>query len=69
MKKILLLCMLMASFACSKKSESRPCYDCDAPNIGTGGTYNEKVCTDGQPEDQLPQSDAFGQLSWHCVKR
>lgn len=55
-------------FACSKKKDNGPCYDCTA--ISGGNTYNKSICTDGVAEEEvMPQSDANGQLGWHCTQR
>lgn len=60
---ILLLAIIIAS--CSK---NKTCYDCQAAD-STGGTYKEKVCTDGDPKAKLPRTDANGNLVWHCTER
>lgn len=64
--KYLFVILACLALSCSKKNDG-PCYDCTAISAGT--TYNEVVCTDGQPEDKLPDSDANGNLNWTCHKR
>jgi hypothetical protein len=66
MKKLIILTSLFALIflSCSK---NRTCYRCMA--ISGGHTYDEKVCTDGRPEDKLPKQDANGNLGWNCTEK
>lgn len=68
MKRSLLLLLLIPVFFACKKKESGPCYDCTA--ISAGNTYNRSVCTSGNPEDKLPETDPVGNnFNWTCTER
>lgn len=63
--KILLIILLTTALAsCSK---GKVCYDCIV--VSGANTYEEKVCTKGNPHDQLPDQDANGMLVWQCTQR
>jgi hypothetical protein len=61
-----MICALALS--CSKNKSSGTCYECTA--ISAGNTYNQAVCTSGNPEDKLPEKDPVGNnFNWTCTER
>lgn len=63
MKRLLILLLITSSLSCSKE-KTKTCYQCEA--ISAGNTYNQNVCTSGDPYSKLPKSDAGGNLNWTC---
>lgn len=63
--RIIVILFVLALASCKK---NKTCYDCQAAN-STGGYYNEKVCTEGDPKAKLQRTDAYGNLIWHCTER
>lgn len=66
MKKLLFLLCLSIFASCSKNNET--CYECKYVNSG-GNIVTKNVCTDGDPQDELPDTDANGPIGWGCTKR
>lgn len=64
--KIIILLALICFVSCSK-SKSDICYECTAVSGST--IYNENVCTDGNPENELPLQDSNGMISWDCTRK
>lgn len=67
LKSILLLLFIVPVFFACKKDKGT-CYDCEYVNAG-GQTVYKKVCTEGDPQDELPDTDANGAIVWGCTKR
>lgn len=63
----LIILLVPVFFSCKKDKGDSTCYDCTA--ISGGNTYNEFVCTDGVPEDKLPDQDQVGNINWTCTER
>lgn len=70
MKKLTILLLVLVSLSCSKNKESvtgKKCYKCEA--ISQGRTYNEDVCSTGDPYEKLPKQDSGGNLGWICTEK
>jgi hypothetical protein len=63
--KFILFITVLAFFSCKK--DKGTCYECTV--VSGANTYNETVCTDGDPQDELPNQDANGNLVWDCQER
>jgi hypothetical protein len=65
MKKFILV--IGISFSLAACSKNKTCYRCQC--ISGTRTYDEKVCTDGDPKKKLPETDSQGRLGWQCTEQ